>query len=272
MQNFAGKVAVITGAGSGIGRALALDLAARGARLALSDVDAARAADTAAHAEKAGAEAKSYQLDVADRGAVLAHADEVAEHFGGVNLVVNNAGVAMTGTVERLDFEQLEWIFGINFWGVVHGTKAFLPHLISSGDGYLVNISSVFGFISVPTQGAYNATKFAVRGFTEALRQEMIIAKHPVGVSCVHPGGIRTNIARDSRATSGYDVKDLARSFDRIARTSPETAAKVILRGVARRRPKILIGADAYVVDALPRILGPAYQRVVMLAAKRGLV
>jgi NAD(P)-dependent dehydrogenase (short-subunit alcohol dehydrogenase family) len=263
---------VITGAGSGIGRALALDLASRGARLALSDVDEARVADTAAHCEKAGAEVRSYQLDVADRAAVLAHADTVANEFGQVNLVVNNAGVALIGTVEEMTFEELDWITGINFWGVVHGTKAFLPHLISSGDGHLVNISSVFGFIGVPTQSAYNATKFAVRGFTEALRQEMLNADHPVGVSCVHPGGIKTNIARGARGVPEDDRHRMVSMFDRLARTTPEAAARTILRGVERNRPKILVGPDAYVFDAMPRILGATYQRLVALATKRGVL
>jgi NADP-dependent 3-hydroxy acid dehydrogenase YdfG len=269
MKDFGGRVAVITGAGSGIGRALALDLAGRGARLAVSDVDPARIAETAALCEKAGAEARSYVLDVADRAAVLAHAEQVAGEFGQVNLVVNNAGVALTITVEEMRWEELDWLMGVNMWGVLHGTKAFLPHLIASGDGHLVNISSVFGFIGVPTQSAYNAAKFAVRGFTEALRQEMLMDRRRVGVSCVHPGGIRTNIARDSRGLEGADADRAARLFDKIARTSPETAANTILRGVERNRPRILIGPDSYVIDALPRLFGAGYQRLVALAGKR---
>src|SRR5262249_44622071 len=153
-----------------------------------SDIDEVAVADTAERCEKLGTRARGYRLDVADRAAVTAHADEVVDEFGRVNLVVNNAGVAMMATVEELSYEDLEWIVGVNFWGVVHGTKAFLPHLIVSGRGHLVNVSSVFGLVGVPTQSAYNATKFAVRGFTEALRQEMLVARHPVGVSCVHPG------------------------------------------------------------------------------------
>ena len=262
MKDFTGKVAVITGAGSGIGRALALELATRGARLALSDVDDVAVADTAASCEKLGAQAKGYRLDVADRAAVTAHAEEVVGEYGRVNLVVNNAGVALMCTVEQMSYHDLDWIVGINFWGVVHGTKAFLPHLIASGDGHLVNISSVFGFVGVPTQSAYNATKFAVRGFTEALRQEMLIDKRPVGVSCVHPGGIHTNIARDARAPGGDPSEQRARDFARIARTTPEDAAKTILRGVQRGSARILIGPDAYVFAAMPRILGAGYQRL----------
>ncbi|MDT7676337.1 MAG: hypothetical protein QOD82_4239 [Pseudonocardiales bacterium] len=272
MKNFTDRVAVITGAGSGIGRALALDLAGRGARLALSDVDEVAVADTAARCEKLGVQARGYQLDVSDRAAMTAHADQVVAEFGRVNLVVNNAGVALMATVEDMSYEDFDWIVGINFWGVVHGTKAFLPHLIASGDGHLVNISSVFGFVGVPTQSAYNATKFAVRGFTEALRQEMLLEKRRVGVSCVHPGGIRTNIARDARAPENSTSQQRANDFSRIARTTPEQAAKTILRGVERKRARILIGPDAYVFDAAPRLLGSGYQRlstVAMTVARR---
>ncbi|MDT7620626.1 MAG: hypothetical protein QOD04_4335 [Pseudonocardiales bacterium] len=272
MKNFTDRVAVITGAGSGIGRALALDLAGRGARLALSDVDEVAVADTAARCEKLGVQARGYQLDVSDRAAMTAHADQVVAEFGRVNLVVNNAGVALMATVEEMSYEDFDWIVGINFWGVVHGTKAFLPHLIASGDGHLVNISSVFGFVGVPTQSAYNATKFAVRGFTEALRQEMLLEKRRVGVSCVHPGGIRTNIARDARAPENSTPQQRANDFSRIARTTPEQAAKTILRGVERKRARILIGPDAYVFDAAPRLLGSGYQRlstVAMTVARR---
>ncbi|HEY9418197.1 MAG TPA: SDR family NAD(P)-dependent oxidoreductase [Pseudonocardia sp.] len=260
MKDFNGRVAVITGAGSGIGRALALELAGRGARLALSDVNAVGVADTAAGCEKLGVQAQGYVLDVADREAVHAHAAEVVAEFDQVNLVINNAGVAVMATVEEMTYEDFDWIMGINFWGVIHGTKAFLPHLIASGDGHLVNVSSVFGLVGVPTQSAYNATKFAVRGFTEALRQEMLIEKRPVGVSCVHPGGIRTNIARDARSAGDIPDEKKASDFAKIARTSPESAAKTILRGVERNRARILIGPDAYLIDAAPRVLGSNYQ------------
>ncbi|WP_158886721.1 SDR family NAD(P)-dependent oxidoreductase [Amycolatopsis anabasis] len=271
MKRFADKVAVITGAGSGIGRALALELADRGARLALSDVDLARVAETAALCEKAGAKALPYQVNVADRTAVLAHADEVAGEFGAVNLVVNNAGVALSANVDEMRWDDLDWLMNINFWGVAHGTKAFLPYLIESGDGHLVNVSSVFGFIGVPTQSAYNAAKFAVRGFTEALRQEMLIDRRPVGVSCVHPGGIKTNIVRDARSTGALRLDKADRDFQRIALTTPARAARTILRGVQRNKPRILIGPDAYVFDALPRVLGARYQRLSALIAKGGL-
>jgi NAD(P)-dependent dehydrogenase (short-subunit alcohol dehydrogenase family) len=269
MKDFNDKVCVLTGAGSGIGRALALDLAGRGARLALSDINSASAAATATACTLAGARAaESYELDVSDRAAVLAHADEVSRHFGQVNLVINNAGVAMHANVVEMTIEDMEWILGINFWGVVYGTKAFLPHLIESGDGHVVNISSLFGLIAVPGQAAYNATKFAVRGFTEALRQEMLVAGHPVGVSCVHPGGIKTAIARSARMPNG-NGQELADRFDKLARTSPERAASTILRGVERERPRILVGADATVLDLLQRAVGARYQGLVYRGTKR---
>jgi NADP-dependent 3-hydroxy acid dehydrogenase YdfG len=272
MKRFTDKVAVITGAGSGIGRALAIELAGRGARLAVSDVDAVRAAETAALCEQAGVTAKAYELDVADRAAVLTHADEVADEFARANIVVNNAGVALGATVEEMTWEDYDWLMGINLGGVVNGTKAFLPQVIASGEGHIVNISSVFGFVGVPTQSAYNAAKFAVRGFTEALRQEMLIARHPVKVSCVHPGGIKTNIARDARGGGAErDIEKAADGFEKIAMTTPEKAAQTIVRGIERGTPRILIGADAYVFDAIPRLLGAAYQRPAALLGRLGM-
>jgi NADP-dependent 3-hydroxy acid dehydrogenase YdfG len=260
---------VITGAGSGIGRALALELAGRGARLAISDINADSVAATAAECASRGAEAvESCAFDVASREAVFGHASEVVERFGTVSLVVNNAGVALAKDVLDTSIEDYEWIMGINFWGVLYGSKAFLPHLIASGEGHLVNISSVFGIFSVPGQSGYNAAKFAVRGFTEALRQEMLVAGHPVGVSCVHPGGIRTNIAKSARTDQGTP-EELDEAFQRMARTMPETAARTILRGVERRRARILIGPDAYLLDGMTRALGSAYQGLVWRAAKR---
>ncbi|UUV28449.1 SDR family NAD(P)-dependent oxidoreductase [Amycolatopsis roodepoortensis] len=271
MRSFTDKVVVITGAGSGIGKALAIELAGRGARLALSDVDAVRAAGTVAECEKAGATAKAYALDVADRDAVLAHAEEVAVDFGGANIVVNNAGVALGATVEEMTWDDYDWLMGINLGGVVNGTKAFLPQVIASGDGHVVNLSSVFGFIGVPTQSAYNAAKFAVRGFTEALRQEMLIARHPVKVSCVHPGGIKTNIARDARGGVERDMDKAAEGFEKIARTTPEKAAQTIVRGIERGTARILIGPDAYAIDAIPRVLGSFYQRPLALLGRMGM-
>ncbi len=218
MNPFEGKVAVITGAGSGIGRALALNLAAQGAKLALSDIDNEGLTDTVRQAEALGATVKSDRLNVAEREAVLAYADTVVARFGQVHQVYNNAGIAYNGDVENTEFKDIERIIDVDFWGVVHGTKAFLPHLIASGDGHVVNISSVFGLIAVPGQSAYNAAKFAVRGFTEALRQEMLVAKHPVKVTCVHPGGIKTAVARNATVAEGQDAQGFTEFFDKYMR------------------------------------------------------
>ncbi|WP_032380309.1 SDR family NAD(P)-dependent oxidoreductase [Rhodococcoides fascians] len=263
MKNLGNKVAVVTGAGSGIGRALAIDLAGRGAQLALSDVDTSGLADTVAACEKAGAKTRSYELDVSDRAAMYFHADSVVSDFGRVNLVINNAGVALNADVLEMSWDDFEWVMNVDFWGVANGTKAFLPALIDSGEGHLVNISSVFGLMGIPGQSAYNSAKFAVRGFTEALRQEMKIARHPVGVTCVHPGGIKTNIVANARGMDSLgDADKVSEAFQRIARTTPTRAAQVILAGVEKNKPRVLIGPDARGFDAIPRIIGPRYQDI----------
>jgi NAD(P)-dependent dehydrogenase (short-subunit alcohol dehydrogenase family) len=267
---FRNKVAVITGAGSGIGRATSLQLAAQGARLALSDINLANVEETATLATAAGApEVYSYELDVADKDATFATAATVKERFGTVNFVMNNAGVAVSKNVLEMPLSDFEWLMGINFWGVVYGTYAYLPTLIESGDGHLVNISSLFGLLAVPTQSAYNAAKFGVRGFTEALRQEMMVAKAPVQVHCVHPGGVKTNIARAARAQDGVAPDELARRFDKIATLSPDQAATIILKGVRRGSPRILVGNDARALDLMQRLLGSGYQQIISRGASR---
>ncbi|CAJ1506381.1 SDR family NAD(P)-dependent oxidoreductase [[Mycobacterium] holstebronense] len=267
---FAGKVVVITGAGSGIGKALALNLAAHGAKLALSDIDTDGLADTAHKAQALGAQVKADQLNVAERAKVLAYADDVVDHFGCVHQVYNNAGIAYNGDVEKASFKDIERVMDVDFWGVVNGTKAFLPHLIASGDGHIVNVSSLFGLIAVPGQSAYNAAKFAVRGFTEALRQEMLINGHPVKVTCVHPGGIKTGVARNATVCDGEDAQTLAEFYDRyLLLHSPEMAAQTILDGVRAGRARVLIGWEAHALDALVRVIGPGYQRLTAAAAGR---
>ena len=271
MKTLDDKVIVITGAGSGIGRALALRAAAAGARLAISDVNADGLDETARAAKDAGAkEVQSLRLDVSDREAFAAYADLVAEHFGRVDAVINNAGVALAGDFEDMDYEDMDWIVGVNYWGVVHGSKEFLPHLIASGDGHLVNISRLFGLISMPGQTAYNATKYAVRGMSEALREEMLISGHPVAVSVVHPGGIKTGIARNSRVTKGEDQAATAKFFDeKLARMTPEKAAQIILDGMLAAKPRIIVGMDAHALFTLSKVVGPRYQDIVARAASR---
>ncbi|HEU4336482.1 MAG TPA: SDR family oxidoreductase [Nocardioides sp.] len=266
-----GKVVVITGAGSGIGRALALRCARAGALLALSDRDRDSLGETVALADQEGA-AKVRQdvVDVSDRAAVAAWAADVVEELGRVDLVVNNAGVSATGDFTDLTYDDLDWIVGINFWGVVHGSKEFLPHLIASGDGALVNISSLFGLVSMPSQSAYNATKYAVRGLTEAIREEMLVNRHPVTVTCVHPGGVRTGISRHGRKAAGLDAARIDALFDdKLARMSPDRAAEIILDGALAGKPRVLVGLDAHVIHQLGRILGARYQDVIARLAPR---
>jgi NAD(P)-dependent dehydrogenase (short-subunit alcohol dehydrogenase family) len=270
MTDVKGKVVVITGAGSGIGRALAYDLARRGAKLALSDVDPNGLAETVKQVQVIGAPVRSVRLDVTDRAAVLRYAEEVVGDYGAVNVVINNAGIAFTGDIADMSFDQIERVMDVDFWGVVNGTKAFLPHLIASGDGHVVNISSLFGLLAVPGQSAYNAAKFAVRGFTEALRMEMQVAGHPVQVTCVHPGGIKTNIVRNSEAVDGQDVAELTSMFDKkLAKTSAEDAAATIVRAIIGNRPRAVVGTDAKFLDLVVRVLGPRYQRLIVAGINR---
>ncbi len=267
---FHGRVSVVTGAASGIGRALALELAARGSDVAICDVNEAGLAETAREISRRSRKVTSGVVDVADRAAVERFRDRVLEEHGHCDAIVNNAGVAVSQTVADLTYDDLEWIMGINFWGVVYGTKAYLPHLLERGDGWVVNVSSVFGLIGVPYQGAYNATKFAVRGFTEALRHELV----GTGVTslCVHPGGIKTNIARSARMRAnaeGVDAKTAAERFDQIARTTPAQAAKIIADAMEARKDRVLVGPDAYAIDAIQRTFPVGYGKAFTLLEKR---
>ena len=268
MQTFRDRVVVITGAASGIGRALACAFAAEGSRLALADVDEAGLAETA---RLAAADCLTEVVDVADRSRVESFAAKVRARFGAAHVVVNNAGVTVSQTISDTKYEDFQWIMGINFWGVVHGTQAFLPLLRAADEAVIVNVSSVFGLIAFPTQGAYNASKFAVRGFTEALRHEC--AGTRIRAVCVHPGGIRTNILKNARFYSdAFGQSDHARSmaeFERLARTTPERAAQTILDGIRRKKLRILIGADAYLIDWVQRLLPARYMKVVAAVLAR---
>lgn len=265
MAHWNDAVVVITGAGSGIGRALAHELDGRGARLVLSDIDLERVEATAAACRNA----RAHHLDVADRDAVRAHADQVVADHGRVDVVVNNAGVALAADVLEQSDEDIDWLLGINLHGVISGTQAFLPHLVKTR-GHVVNVSSVFGIMGIPSQSIYNAAKFGVRGYTEALAIEMDMGRTGVGVHCVHPGGIATNIANFSRMAPTRDREELVETFNRVfLRTSPEAAARAIVRGVDRNRRRILIGPDARMILFGEKLLGSLYQRLIAAVAGR---
>lgn len=276
MNTFIGRVAAITGAASGIGRALALALANAGCHLALADKDPLGLEHTVAQINAVSPVRVSARvLDVSDRQAMLDWAAECAAEHGHINLIFNNAGVALSSTVEGMDYADLEWIVGVNFWGVVHGTKAFLPYLKAAGEGHVVNISSVFGLFAQPGMSGYNATKYAVRGFTESLRQELDLQRSGVSATCVHPGGIRTDICRSSRIDANmrgfliHSEQQARADFEKLFITDPDQAAKVILQGVRKNKRRVLIGRDAYALDLLARTLPAAYQTLVVFASRR---
>ena len=269
MADFTNKVAVVTGAGSGIGQALAIELARRGAKLAISDIDTDGLARTEETILSLGAPVKTDRLDVTEREAFVAYADAVQAHFGVVNQIYNIAGIAFMGDVEVTEFKDLERVMDIDFWGVVNGTKAFLPHLLASGDGHVVNMSSMFGLFAVQGQAAYNAAKFAVRGFTEALRQEMAVAGHPVKVTCIHPGYIKTPLVQNATAAAGLNIHALDAIFQKVAITSPERAAKIILNAVAKNKARVLPGADAKLFDFIVRSTGSGYMRLLVPVSRR---
>lgn len=273
--DFAGKAAVVTGAGSGIGRQLALGLARRGARVSVCDVNDAGLAETEAALKALGApDVHAAHVDVSDRQGVLEYAAEVAARFGVVHQVYNNAGVAGGGrSVLDGDWEIYDLVLGINLMGVIHGTKAFLPHLIASGDGHVINVSSLNGFLAQPTLSAYCTSKFGVRGFTETLRTEMLAARLPVKVTVVHPGGVKTNIANANVAHAealGIELTDADRARTRaynekLLRMPPEKAARIVLDGVAAGRPRILVGPDARLLDRLVRLAPARYPKLSVL-------
>jgi NAD(P)-dependent dehydrogenase (short-subunit alcohol dehydrogenase family) len=273
MRSLEGKVVVITGAGSGIGRALALQLAAQGSQLALCDVSADNLQKTVEIAGAHGVKVYSATVDVADRKAVQTFADNVERVLGKAHVIINNAGVALAQTVDHMKRSDFEWVMNINFYGVVNGTEAFLPHLKTQKDGHIVNISSIFGIIGVPSQSAYNASKFAVKGFTEAMRQELKSSHPHIHVTCVHPGGIKTNIVRNGRIEEDMSGKQvslskMAADFDKMAGTTAEEAARQIVRAIEKNTKRLLIGPDAKMLDLMQRLLPNHYDNVMGVGTK----
>jgi short-subunit dehydrogenase len=264
MTAIRGAAAAVTGAASGIGRALAIELAARGCDLALADRDEAGLQGVAAEIAKSHARKVSvHRVDVAEPGQIEAFAQAAITAHPGLNIVINNAGVALLGQFTEIDQSQMDWLMNINFWGVVHSTRGFLPHLSRQREAHIVNISSIFGIIAPPGQTAYAAAKFAVRGFSESLRHELQMAASPVRLSVVHPGGVATNIVRNSRTGTGMtDNARRAQSierFDTVAKTTPAAAALRIITGIEKNQPRILIGNDARFMDLLQRFRPATY-------------
>lgn len=267
MQDFRNEVAVITGAGSGLGRALALDLARAGAHVEVSDIDEPAAERTAADCRDLGAWAKGTALDVVDRGAALAHAEAVEAAHGKVDLVINNAGIALAGLVAEQRLDDVDHVLDVNLRGVINGTQAFLPALERSPAGRLVNISSIFGFVAMPFNSAYCASKFAVRAFTEVVAMEQVITGSTVTVICVHPGGVATDIIDNARTTPS--AAPLVHRFRGALRKPPDHAARIILRGVARHRRRVLVGTDAWTLHLLQLAAGPRFQQLIAAGGRR---
>jgi short-subunit dehydrogenase len=266
MKQFSRRTAVITGAGSGIGRALAIQLAQRNCNLALADLDVDRLKETQAATAATGVHSSIHEINVADRNAMEAFAAEVVAEHAAVHLLLNNAGVTLINGIDEFDDEGFKWVMNTNFWGVVYGTKAFLPHLLATEEAHIVNLSSLFGLMSVPFQAAYCSSKFAVRGFTEALKMEL--AGTSIGVSCVHPGGIRTGIVKNSRFRSdnlSMTKHELTSRFESVARTTADRAAAKILRGIEKNKRRILIGPDARLADWIVRLYPGAYEKILRL-------
>lgn len=274
MRRLRGKVAAVTGAASGIGRALALELADHGCVLELADVDEAGLAAVAQHIEGGGGQVAASRVDVARRADVEHWAASVGQRRGRLHLLCNNAGVGLFGTIREASIDEMEWLLAINLYGVLYCTKAFLPLLERAGEGHVVNVSSVFGLVGMPGQGAYNASKFAVRGFSECLRMELELDRLPISVTAVHPGGIRTSIARSARVAAGRGAERASHeaasaAFDDLARTTPEAAARRIVSGVRRNAKRVLIGNDARLLDLVQRCFPTGYQRLVLFLARR---
>ena len=268
MENLSGRVAAITGTASGIGKATAILLAKEGCSCAISDINEEGLRETEREIQALGAPVHATVLDVADRDAVYEWADTVFGEFGKVNIIINNAGVALGSYIKDMTYEDLEWLLGINLYGMIYGTKAFLPYLKKADAGHIVNISSVCGFVATPAQSAYTTAKFAIKGFTECQRLELELDEDDVSCTVVHPGGVKTNIARCARVSdalleeTGIAKEEISKNFDRIAISSPEKAAEKILNGIKKNKHRVLIGPDAYFIDIFQRLLPTWYLKL----------
>jgi short-subunit dehydrogenase len=263
VTSFNDKVAAITGAGSGMGRSLAVLLSRAGCHVALSDVNKANLEETAGLLAP-GVKSSIHEVDVADRQTMEKFAADVVEQHGKVNLIFNNAGVSVTGLAEQMPYEDIEWLMNINFWGVIHGCKSFLPYLHQVPEAAIINTSSIFGTIAVPTQSAYNASKFAVKGYTFALRSEL--KDSHIGVSCVQPGGVKTNIVKASRFiptdNESTTLEEATESFEKVARLTSEQAAEIILKGVLKNKARIFVGVDSKIMALIERIAPVGYLKL----------
>jgi len=269
MRSLSGKVAVVTGAGHGIGRETAIALADKGCRLAICDVDEAALGSTRQALADAGATVTAHLVDVSNRAQVEQFASDVVATHGEAHILINNAGVTVYASFEEHEIEDLEWILGVNLWGVIYGCKYFLPHLKASGEGHIVNLSSVFGIIAPPLQTSYVASKFAVRGFSESLRAEL--ADENVGVTSVHPGAIKTNIIRNARLVTDThsQLRDATqRLFDRLG-TTPDVVAERIVKAIEYNSPRVLITKEARMADALKRLMPATADGIVARVFKR---
>jgi NADP-dependent 3-hydroxy acid dehydrogenase YdfG len=263
-MNLRDRTAVVTGAASGIGRAVAISLSHRGCHLALADINDAQLDKTAQMAASPGLRISQHRLDVSDRAAVAAFPAQVLTHHTAVDILVNNAGVALGGTFDQVSEADFEWLFEINFWGVVRMTRAFLPCLKASNDAHLVNLSSIYGLISPPTQTAYSASKFAVRGFSNALRHELVGTN--VGVTVVHPGGVATSIAKNARVPSGTSAEEVAsrqKIAEKMLTLPPEVAGEIIVQAIEHRKPRVLVGSDAKLIAFIERVAPVSYWKLV---------
>ena len=265
MSIFNGKKAVLTGAASGIGRELALQLSGEGCIVIAADYDKKGLDETVKMVKAAGGQAIAYKVDISDNKQVVRFAGDVKKKHGSIDIVINNAGVTLFGKFDELSIKDFEWIMNINLWGAVYMTKAFLPELKNKKDSYLVNVASIFGVIGAGNQSTYSATKFALRGFTEALQDEL--HAFPVNIVSVLPGGIKTNIAKNARVIKdGTVIKDtakLARRMEKISKTTASEAASVIIQGMKKKKNRVLIGSDARFLDRLQRLMPVRYNRII---------